>query len=349
MTAYIKRIATGPQMSQDLTFAQARDGMGLILSQSVSDVQAAVFLVALRMKRETDAENFGILTALREATCHADTCVPELIDLADPYDGFLRYLPVSSFLPALLAACGLPTVSHGCHQVGPKFGVTHRQILALAGAQVDLTPQQAASRLSDSDIGWAYVDQSLFCPALHRLAELRRLIVKRPCLSTLEKLCGPVRAQKNHLVIGFVHPDYERFLPEAARHAGYQSAVVIRGVEGGVVAPFNRTASTRFYRDGKETQTLSLDPQEAGVASTLRTVLLPAQVSADTVGLAEAAAETGLAVLSGTSAGPARDALVYSAASILHILGRFDTLRSAAEAVCRKLDLKSALIHFQTG
>ncbi len=348
MTAYIKRIATGPRMSKDLTLAQAQDGMGLILSQSVSDVQTAVFLVALRMKRETDAENFGVLTALREATRYAESSVPELVDLADPYDGFLRALPVSSFLPALLAACGLPTVLHGCEQVGPKFGVTHRQILAAAGVPVNLTPQEAALRLSDPKIGWAYVDQSLFCPALHRLTEVRRLMVKRPCLSTLEKLCGPVRAQKNHLVVGFVHQDYERLLPEAARYAGYRSAVVIRGVEGGVVAPLNGAASVRLYVEGGETHALSLDPQEAGVVSTLRSVPLPAHlpVSVDArSALRAAGVDAGLAALSGAS-GPARDALVYSAASILYALGRFGALREAAAAVCRALDSGATRAHF---
>jgi anthranilate phosphoribosyltransferase len=279
----------------------------------------------------------------------------ELVDLADPYDGFLRALPVSAFLPALLAACGLPAVLHGCEQVGPKFGVTHRQILAATGVPINLTPQEAASRLSDPEVGWAYVDQSIFCPALHHLTEVRRLMVKRPCLSTLEKLCGPVRAQKNHLVVGFVHQDYERLLPEAARHAGYCSAVVIRGVEGGVVAPLNRTVSVRLYVEGGETHTLFLDPQEAGVVSTLRCVPLPEHLSrkaddatGDTQNAADfaiATVQTGLAALSCTS-GPARDALVYSAASILYALGRFGALREAASVVCRALDSGAALAHF---
>lgn len=360
MRAYIKRIATGPQMSRDLTFDQARDGMGLILSQSVPDVQAAVFLVALRMKRESDAENFGVLTALREATCHAEAHIPELADLADPYDGFSRCLPVSPFLPALLSACGLPTVSHGCHQVGPKFGVTHRQILAVAGVPVDYTPQQAALRLSDPDIGWAYTDQSLFCPALHRLTELRRLMVKRPCLSTLEKLCGPVRAAKNHLIVGFVHSDYERLLPEAARHAGYDSAVVVRGVEGGVVAPLNRVAETRLYVEGSAVHSLTIDPKEAGVTASIRAIPSPVHLSErddldavtgsarQTSDLATAAAEMGLAAMSGAP-GPAREGLVYAAASILYALGRFNTLREAAARVYGALDSGEALARFQAG
>jgi anthranilate phosphoribosyltransferase len=194
MASYLKRIATGPEMSKDLTREEARDGMELVLRGAVDSVQAGVFLVALRMKRESDDENRGVLDALRASTQAALADVPDLVDLADPYDGFVRHLPAAPFLPAVLAACGVPAVSHGCRMMGPKFGLSHHQILAAACTPVDLTSDEAAARTADPTIGWAYVDQRAFHPELHALIELRRLIVKRPCLSTLEKLCGPVRA-----------------------------------------------------------------------------------------------------------------------------------------------------------
>lgn len=65
MASYLKRIATGPEMSKDLTREEARDGMELVLRGAVDSVQAGVFLVALRMKRESDDENRSVLDALR--------------------------------------------------------------------------------------------------------------------------------------------------------------------------------------------------------------------------------------------------------------------------------------------
>src|SRR5262249_31410666 len=150
---------------------EARDGMSLILERKVEPIQAAVFLIALRMKRESDDENRGVLEAVRSSTRAATADVDDLADVADPYDGFTRHLPASPLLPALLASCGVPTVSHGCDRLGPKFGVTHRQILAAARAPVGLTPDQAARRITNSRIGWAYVDQEVYCPGLHDLAD----------------------------------------------------------------------------------------------------------------------------------------------------------------------------------
>ncbi len=369
MASYIKRIATGPQMSKDLNRDEARDGMTLILEGRVHEVQAAVFLIALRMKRETDEENLGVMEALRGATRSAEANVPELLDLADPYDGFNRHLPAAPFLPALLAACGLPAISHGCEQMGPKYGVTHRQILSAAGARVDLTPEEAAQRVSSPNVGWAYIDQASSCPGLHRLIELRRLMVKRPLLSTLEKLCGPVRATgKNDLLVGYVHKGYEQLLALAARHVGYDTSMIIRGVEGGVIPSISKPMDCILYREGGETKTVRWDPKEAGVESSLRAVPLPSSPQgprpsqtgfaldgeeSDGEGLpvlrlAEEAALAGLAALSGTP-GPTRDSLVYMASAVLYSLGRFDSISAAASLVRLKLDARSAEEHFRRG
>ena len=79
MRQYIQKIATGPELSKDLSREEARDGMRLILSGDADPVQAAIFLIALRMKRETMPENLGVLDALldqtRQATTTGDGCL----------------------------------------------------------------------------------------------------------------------------------------------------------------------------------------------------------------------------------------------------------------------------------
>lgn len=351
MSSYIKRIATGPKMSKDLSREDARDGMELILASEVDPVQSAIFLIALRMKRESEDENFGILEALRAHTHFGVADVDDLIDIADPYDGFLRHLPAGPFLPALLAACGLPAVSHGCEQLGPKFGLTHHQILAAAGINVNLTPDNAAACVSDPHIGWAYVDLRFSSPALYDLTELRRLIVKRPCLATLEKFCGPIRARgKNHLVVGYVHTAYEQLLPLIARHAGYNSALVVRGVEGGVVAPLNAPSKLAGFSDDGTNISDKLAPREAAIESAVRNTALPDSADSapefDHKIIAAAAAREGLDALSGAP-GPMRDSLVLAAAAILRHVGKTNSLEAAAAMAKAALDHGAAYRRFQ--
>jgi anthranilate phosphoribosyltransferase len=354
MSSILKRIATGPELSKDISREEAREGMRLVLDGAVDPVQAGVFLIALRMKRETDEENLGLLEAIRDVTLRATAPVDEVLDIGDPYDGYNRTLPAAPFLPPLLAACGVPALSHGVERMGPKYGVTHRQVLRAAGLPVDLTPEEAAARLGDRRIGWAYVDQKAFCPKLYALTHLRTLIVKRPAITTAEVLAGPVRGRrKTHLVTGYVHKPYPRVYALLARHAGFDSALIVRGVEGGVIPGLTQTGKVfRVLGDAEEIP-VELKPAELGIDAAVRAPRLPgagdqeeSAAPLDTVAVAKAAAEAGKAALQG-EAGPTRDCLVYGAALCLWHLGRHSSLAQAADAVRGVLDGGKSLERLQ--
>ncbi|MGA7801334.1 MAG: anthranilate phosphoribosyltransferase [Gammaproteobacteria bacterium] len=359
MRSCIQKVATGPEYSKNLSYDEARAAMELILAGTAEPVQAAVLLIALRMKRETDDENKGILQALIDSASTVTAPVDELVDVADPYDGYTKCLPASPFLAPLLAACGMPAVSHGLDSVGPKYGATHRKVLAAAGLNVDLTPAAAAEQIGRPDIGWAYVDQREFCPGLHDLVPLRRSIVKRPVLTTVEVLVGPIRGRaRTHLLTGYVHKAYPRVYAMLARHAGFDSAVIVRGVEGGITPSLQQPANVFYYRDRGEEQLEPADPTSLGIEQKTRAVPLPKDLPAaprrddniatevDSDAVAAAAAEAGLEALKG-AAGATRDSLVYAAALCLHHIGRHDSLQSAAEAARKALDSGAALAHLK--
>jgi len=355
MRSIIKRIATGPELSKDISREDARLGMRFVLNGEIDPVQAAVFLIALRMKRETDEENEGILDALLEEAQTVTAPVDDVMDLADPYDGYCRTLPASPFLAPVLAACGVPAVSHGVERMGPKYGVTHRQVLRAAGLPVDLVPAEAAARLGDPGIGWAYLDQKSFCPKLYDLAHLRTLIVKRPVITTVEVLLGPVRGRaKTHLVTGFVHKPYSRIYAMLARRAGFDSALIVRGVEGGVIPSLRQVGKAFYYHDKAQERSVEFSPAELGIEQTVLAPPIPGgaqregelggEIAAeiDTAEVAQAAAEAGLAALSGQP-GATRDSLVCGAALCLWHLERHVSLKAAAEAVRQVLNSGRAM------
>ncbi|MBI1942389.1 MAG: anthranilate phosphoribosyltransferase [Betaproteobacteria bacterium] len=352
MRSILKRIATGPELSKDISREEACAAMRLVLDGQVDPVQAGVFLIALRMKRETDDENRGVLDAILEATRSATAPVDEVLDIGDPYDGFVRTLPASPFLPALLAACGVAAVSHGVERMGPKYGVTHRQVLRAAGLPVDLQPAQAAARLGDPAVGWAYVDQQAFCPKLHALSGLRTLIVKRPAITTAEVLAGPVRGRlKTHFVTGYVHKPYPRIYALLARHAGFDSALIVRGVEGGVIPSLSQGGRAFHYHDRGEETHADFRPAALGIEQPVRAPRIAGvtdaeqgEASFDAAQVAQQAAQAGMAALAGQP-GATRDSLIYGAALCLWHLGRHGDLRSAADAVRGVLDRGRALEH----
>ena len=357
MRSIIQRIATGPDMSKDISLEEARAGMHALLEDAVDPVQQALFLIALRMKRETDDENKGILDAIRDKTRTVTADVDDVLDMSDPYNGYNRTLPAAPFLPAVMAACGVPSVSHGVETMGPKFGITHHRVLKAAGKNVGLSTQQAADQISNPDIGWAYVDQKAYCPDLHNLTTLRTKMVKRQAITTVEVLTGPIRGRKQtHYMSGYVHKPYTRVYAMLARHADFDSCLMIRGVEGGITPSLRQVGKVFYYHDKGEEQAQDFDPKDIGIEQDVRATPLPEELppapesedvsaSFDADAVAKMAADAGLAALNGTK-GSTYDALVYSGAIALWHLKKYDNLKDAADKVREVLDNGEALKHF---
>ena len=343
MTSIIQRVATGPQMSKSISYDEARAGMRLVLEELADPIQSAVFLIGLRVKRETDDENKGVLQGIRDNTKTVVADVDELVDIADPYNGYGRSLPSSPFLPVLLAEAGAPAVSHGIETVGPKFGVTHNQVLQAAGVSVELTGEEAGKQISNPEIGWAYVDQRSFCPSLFGLADFRKRIVKRAAISTAEVLTGPVRGRKKtHLLTGYVHNEYPPIYTMLARHSGFDSALLLRGTEGGVTPSLRKRGEfVRYWEQGEDT-VVEADPAEIGIEQVNRLVPIPPALlpkkdrefgpDENNAEIAKLAAKEGLAALEGENS-PTSDALLYSASLTLWHLGRYDSVPDAAFVV----------------
>ena len=349
MRSIIQRIATGPELSKDISREEARLGTKAIIERHIDPVQVAIFFIALRMKRESMDENRGALDAVLETTRRVVAAVDEVVDIGDPYDGYNRCLPVAPFLGPVLAELGVHVVSHGLDRVGPKYGVTARHVLAAAGVPVDLTPEQAAARLSDKNTGWTYIDQAQFNPGMHDLVSLRAQIIKRQILTTVEVLSKPVAGRrKTHFITGFVHKPYPPIYADLARNAGFDTACIIRGVEGGVLPSLRQSGRYFQYHDMGAEIEVAIEPAELGIKQEVRAVPLPGSVATtegedeivaaiDIPATARAAAEAGMLALQGTR-GAFYDALVLGGAIVLHHVGKAGSLADAANQIRAVLD-----------
>ena len=345
MRSIIQRVATGPELSKDISRAEAHQATAAILQGKIDPVQAAIFFIALRMKRETYDEFRGVLDGIREMVDGVTAQVDHVVDIADPYDGYNRTLPASPFLAPVLAECGLHPVSHGLDAVGPKYGVTHRHVLEALGIPVDLSTAQAAARLSDPELGWAYVDQAQYCVPLHDLIPLRTQMIKRQVLTTVEVLGKPIMGrQSTHFVTGYVHKPYPPIYAMLGRHVGFDSAILIRGVEGGIIPSLRQDGKYFSYHDRGEEIGVDIHPREVGIQQNLRAVPLPENlpktsrpgdeiaIAVDISETAKAAAEAGMAALQGQP-GATYDSLVYAGALILKHMGLHADLAAAADHI----------------
>ncbi len=353
LRACIQKVATGPEYSKDLSYDEAYHAMRHILSGDADEVQTSIYLISLRMKRETDEENRGTLQALIDTANICTAEVAEVVDISDPYDGYTRGVPGSTFVPVVLATMGVPAVLHGLNEVGPKFGATHHKILQAADVDTELLPEGAAQQLAS--IGWAYVDQAQFAPRLHDLIPLRQRMIKRQILTTCETMLAPIRGQqKTHYMGGYVHKAYPPIYASLARHTGFDSAMFVRGVEGGVIPSLQQSGRLFYYQGADDLQQRDLSPADVSISATTRAIPLPDDLpeapviadeiaaSVDSDALAECAAALGIAALGGER-GLMYDSLVYSASICLSHLGKYESIAEAAQAVRDVLDSGDAL------
>ncbi len=336
----IQRLATGPELSKDISREEAKAGMQSVLRGEIDDVQSAIFLIALRMKRESMEENKGILEAILSQSDTQKVDIDCLVDLGEPYNGYNRSIPISAFLPPLLAELGLPTVIHGLDSVSPKFGLTHRHINQALGLDVDLSTKQAKSRLEDSSIGWSYIDQARYCPSLHDLVPLRNKLIKRTVINTVETLIGPLRAKTTHSILGYVHKLYPPIYAHLANFSGMDTALLVRGIEGGVIPSLRQQGLMISYQGLTEMNKVDINPKALGIEQELRAIAFPNDLSVennDIKDLAKYTVELGKSALSGDK-GLFYDGLVLSASLILWHTKKLNSLAEAAEATRAILD-----------
>jgi anthranilate phosphoribosyltransferase len=156
-------------------------------------------------------------------------------------------------------------------------------------------------------------------------------------------LTGPVRGRKKtHLLTGYVHNEYPPIYTMLARHSGFDSALLLRGTEGGVTPSLRKRGEFVRYWEQGEDEIVEADPAEIGIEQVNRLVPIPPALlpkkdrefgpDENNAEIAKLAAKEGLAALEGKNS-PTSDALLYSASLTLWHLGRYDSVPDAAFVV----------------
>lgn len=320
MKDYLQKIAAGPRLSKDLTEAEAEDALNLILDDKVSKVRAGVFLIAARMKLETLPENIGYWRALQSHVMPVSVNLDQLLQIADPFDGFQRIPYFGFYAIPVIAQLGLPVYGHSALPLPPKFGITFEDIL-----QNHYKIAEGTQRLALLEkYQFSYLSTADTLPQLESLRSLRTEIVKRPMLATLEKILMPVKARKNILTTTYFHRGYETALTEIGKLSEFDKVIVGNGMEGTTLFGIHKEAKV-FVQEGTdeaEQNNLSLktlyNEETAQRIAEAHEELKPIETNLETVvKLGEKALKTGT--------GPASLQIASQVGTLTHLCGVFDT------------------------
>lgn len=171
---------------------------------------------------------------------------PLFAHLAEPFDGSFTWDLLTPLIARYLRE------RHGFNVVlatgvssGPKFGPNLRDVALELGIPFAKDAAEVTSLASTAEFGVA-VDQADISPGLAAWVRIRRAIVKRPALATVEKYVDVVPGQASLFIGSAFHTSYVDKMASTAEALGYASYIIVsKGVEGsiGVGGDGRRSAS----------------------------------------------------------------------------------------------------------
>ena len=241
---YIKKVATGPKGNSDLTLEEASDMMKLLLSDDVSDVEKASFLVGWRLKPETNLEYKGALKSIYDLS--KKTIVEKSFELGFPFDGKNDSPYLFPHTAKFLSKVGVRLVITGCERIPAKDGLTTRVVVE-------------ELKKNGMLLDFHYFDRKDYLPNLTKLSEMRNQIGLRTALNTLEKFSKV--AQSQYGASGVFHKPYvnkyaDIFKEELTRF------MLIAGNEG---TPELCKKSKVWIVENDEMNEFLVDPEEFGI------------------------------------------------------------------------------------
>jgi anthranilate phosphoribosyltransferase len=280
---FVQTIGSGPHTGKNLTREEAAEAMKLMLVQSATPAQIGAFLIAHRIKRPTGAELAGMLDTyaqlgpqLQPVASH--TRAPVIFGVA--YDGRSRTAPISPIVSLIMTAAGIPTILHGAERMPTKYGIPLIEIWQAWGIDWSkLELDRVQSIFADTGLGFIYTP-TLF-PLAAGLTPYRDQIGKRPPLATLELMWCPY-AGDAHLIFGYVHPPTEQMaLVAATLRDTPHKITTVKGLEGSVDLPRDRTVIVGVHQSGQELERIFLHHYDYGLSSVNPTLATTPELIAD--------------------------------------------------------------------
>ncbi|WP_166238815.1 anthranilate phosphoribosyltransferase [Paenibacillus turpanensis] len=237
-----------------LTYAEASEAAASIASGESSDIQAAAFLIAERMKGESPESVAAFLEVFRGYSISVKRS-PTTICIAGSAESG-TYFPLTLAICMMTASVGMSYVVTGTEQ-RPSGGQ-----LKGSGA-VGASGKECAGVWERmlKDTRMVYIDIETYCPPLQHLRAIRGELGIATLLNTVEKMLNPFSSQ--HALIGVEDANETLRLQPLLTSAGFESGYLVNGLGGTEVLPLDRITQIRkvtVYGD----ETTYIDPDLFG-------------------------------------------------------------------------------------
>ncbi|MFT9257203.1 MAG: anthranilate phosphoribosyltransferase [Acetobacter sp.] len=296
---------------QSLSATQAETAFGVIMDGAIAPERIAAFLMALRVKGETQDELLGAVTALRHRM-HAVPDMPaDAIDICGTGGDNYGTLNVSTAVAFVLASLGVPVAKHGNRAVSSLSGAS--DVLTALGVPLSDKPEELARQMRECHA--IFLAAPNHHPAMRHAAGVRRALG----LPTLFNLVGPLvnPAGVKRQLLGVFSAQWLYPIADVLRQLGSECVWAVCGQpkdgHGGIDEITLAGPTDVVALEKGDLVRFCIEPEMAGLAY--------APICDIQGGNAQHNAQALEALLRGAP-GAYRDTVVLNAACALHVAGR---------------------------
>ena len=306
---------------QDLTGAEMRGVMTLIMNGEATPSQIGAFLMGLRVKGESVGEIAAAVSILREKMVKVDA--PEdVIDIVGTGGDGAETLNISTATAIVVAASGTPVAKHGNRALSSKSGAS--DVLQALGVKLDLTPEQISRCIKEAGIGFMFAPAHH--PAMKHVGPSRVELGTRTMFNLLGPQSNPAGARRYMLGVydkAWVEPVAAALLANRAI-----AAWVVHGHGGLDELSTTGPSFVASIIDGNLTS-FEVTPEDAGVAR--------ADIK-DLKGADPAYNAGRMRTMLEGARDPYRDVVLLNAAAAFIVAGKVETLKAGAALAAEQID-----------
>jgi anthranilate phosphoribosyltransferase len=201
--------------------------MRRIMSGETSPVMIAALAIGLRVKKETIGEIAAAAQVMREfATPVQVADKTHLVDLCGTGGDAAHTFNISTAAMFVAAAAGARVAKHGGRSVSSSSGSV--DVLEALGANVNLSPEQVATCLAETGIG--FMSAPNHHASMKHAAPVRRELGVRTIFNILGPLTNPAGAPNQ--LMGVFHPDLVGIQVRVLQRLGSEHVMVVHGMNG---------------------------------------------------------------------------------------------------------------------
>jgi len=218
LKTHIAKLATGATLS----FEEAKDAFGIIMSGEATPGQIGGFLMALRVRGEQVSEISGAVATMREKMLRVEA-PPGSVDIVGTGGDNSHSVNISTASAFVVAACGVPVAKHGNRGLSSQTGAA--DVLMALGVKIDLPPEAIATCIREAGIGFMFAPSHP--PAMRHVGPIRAELGTRTIFNLLGPLSNPAGVKRQ--MVGVFAPEWVRPVAEALAALGTERAWVAHG------------------------------------------------------------------------------------------------------------------------